>query len=109
MRIGIIGGVERGWTTYEKLAAAHGHEVELHGGHIRGRGNESLETLIRRADLLVIITGINSHAAVQTARRLVRQHERRLLLVKNFGTSRFVQLLESLAVRQDAVEYASAV
>ena len=108
MRIGIVGGVERGWTTYEQLAEHHGHEVELHGGHIRGRGSESLEALVRRSDLLVIITGINSHAAVQQARRLVRQHGRQLLIVKSFGTSRFVQLMQSLAARFEATVYASA-
>jgi hypothetical protein len=97
MKIGIIGGIERGWTTYEHIAARHGHEVELHGGHIHGRGQEALETLVRRSDLLVIVTGINSHAAVQQSRKLVRHYGRRLVLMKNFGTSRFTRLLDALA------------
>ena len=97
MRIGIIGGIERGSTTYERIAAAHGHEVELHGGHVNGRGGESLESLVRRSELLVIVTGINSHAAVLQARKLVARYERRLLIIKSFGTSRFAQLLAALA------------
>jgi len=100
MQIGIVGGVERGWTTYERMAAACGHTVELHGGHIRGRGQETLEALVRRSDLLVIVTGINSHAAVQQARKLVRHHGRQLLLLHSFGTSRFVQLLDALEARE---------
>jgi len=96
MQIGIVGGVERGWNTYERMAAACGHGVELHGGHIRGRGQETLESLVRRSDVLVVVTGINSHAAVQQARRLAQKHGLRVVLWKSFGTSRFGALLQAL-------------
>ena len=108
MHIGIVGGIERGWTTYERLAAAHGHEVELHGGHIHGRGQETLASLVRRSDLLVVVTGINSHAAVLAARKLADQYRRRLLIMKSCGTSRFVQLLEALGSGGAPENYAKA-
>ena len=108
MHIGIIGGIERGWTTYERLAAAHGHEVELHGGHTHGRGQEVLESLVRRSDLLVVVTGINSHSAVIATRKLVRQYNKRILIMKSCGTSRFVHLLEALEGRAEIESYARA-
>lgn len=100
MRIGIIGGVERGWSNYEELARAEGFSVELHSGHVRGRGGESLESLVQRSDLVVIVTEINSQAGVQQARKLVRRHGRRQLLVRNFGVSRFAALLAALRIER---------
>lgn len=96
MRIGIVGGVERNEVQYQALAAREGHVVEFHGGHMKGRGTSSLETLVEHSDIVVVITDVNSHGAVQTARKLVRQWDRRLLLVRRCGTSRFRDLLREL-------------
>lgn len=93
MRIGIVGGIERGWTNYERLARDHGHEVEFHGGHMHGRGQETLESLVQRVDLVVIVTQINSHGAVQQARRLARRYERRELIVRSLGMAKFGGLI----------------
>lgn len=108
MRIGIVGGVERGFTLYQRLASEAGHEVEFHGGHLRGRGIESLASLVRRADLVVIITEINSHGAVRVARKLARAYGRRQLLLRSFGIARFCQLLERCAPEANAAPRVAA-
>jgi hypothetical protein len=70
MRIGWIGGVERYEVQLERLAKAAGHELEYHRGDVRGRGAQTLEGLVERCQLIVIVTETNSHGAVQLARKL---------------------------------------
>src|SRR5688572_31330182 len=65
MRIGIVGGLERAQPLYERVAIAAGHTLEYHPGHTGSRGGTAaLESLVRRVDLLLIITDVNSHRAV---------------------------------------------
>jgi Uncharacterized protein conserved in bacteria (DUF2325) len=97
MHIGLIGGVERGTHHYESLAAAGGHTVEIHSGHLAGRGGETLAAIVDRADLIVVITDVNSHGGMWSARRLARARGRRCVLVRRMGPSRFRTLLGELA------------
>ena len=108
MRIGIIGGVERGQQNYERLAAEWGHEVELHGGHMNGRGGRSLDAIVQRADLVVIVIDVNSHMAVQAAKIAARKYGRRTHIARNFGIARFSSLLESLAAEAGQAAAAGA-
>ena len=96
MHIGLVGGVERGERRYAALAEADGHSFELHSGDMAGRGGEVLEALVERSDLVIVITDVNSHAAVLAARRHARALGRQCLLVRRFGFSRFRALLLEL-------------
>lgn len=96
MHIGLIGGVDRSAPHYATLAQAHGHTVECHTGVLAGRGSESLAALVDRADIIVVVTDVNSHAGVLGARRLSRARGRRCVLVRRMGTSRFRALLGEL-------------
>lgn len=97
MRIGIVGGLDRSELSYERLARDHGHEVERHSGYMRGTACAALAGLVERADLVVIVTDVNSHNAVKAARRLLRAHPRPAVLVRRLGVSRFVALLQEHA------------
>jgi Uncharacterized protein conserved in bacteria (DUF2325) len=96
MRIGWIGGVERYEVQLERLAKAAGHELEYHRGDVRGRGAQTLEGLVERCQLIVIVTETNSHGAVQLARKLARQRGRGTLLLRKSGIARFSRLLEAI-------------
>jgi hypothetical protein len=100
MRIGLVGGRERNEVVYQRLALAAGHFVEFHSGDVGGRGSATLEALCERVDLLVVVTDINSHGAVQQARRLVRRHQLRFLLLRRCGMSRFATLLEAMSIEE---------
>ncbi len=106
MRIGLIGGVQRMEPHYERLAKAAGHEVVFHDGHLRGGGGGALTEFIDRCDVVVVLTDVNSHAAVQVARRHLRDHGRTPLLVRKFGLSRFGALLAAVDAKT-ALERAS--
>ena len=87
MRIGIGGGAERTADRLCSAAAAAGHQLEFHDGHMRGTAAERLRAMIERSDMVVIVTEINSHGAVQQARSLASRAHRPVHLVRRFGTS----------------------
>ncbi|MGZ3437881.1 MAG: DUF2325 domain-containing protein [Polyangia bacterium] len=100
MRIGLIGGIERSEALYRRLADGAGHGLEVHSGHIGGRGITTLESLIARVDVVVVLTEINSHGAVQSARRFARRFGVRELIVRRLGVARFTELLDELTTEQ---------
>lgn len=97
MRVGIVGGLDRSEQAYQRAVRALGHEVEHHTGYMRGHASDALERLVERSDLVVIVTEVNSHGAVQTTRRLLRERSRPAVLVRKLGLSRLVELVESHA------------
>jgi len=96
MRIGWVGGVERYEVQLGRLAAAAGHELEYHGGDVRGRGAQALEGLVERCQLIIIVTETNSHGAVLLARKLARQKGRGTLLLRKSGIASFARLLAAI-------------
>jgi hypothetical protein len=93
MRIGIVGGAERIEARLRTLASAGGHELEFHPGHMNGTGAGKLRAIVDRCDLLVVITDVNSHAAVLQARDLARRSGRPLRLIRRLGTAQLRLLL----------------
>jgi hypothetical protein len=96
MNIGIVGGLDRNAWRCVELARAEGHALECHRGWIAGTGHDSLESLVVRCDVLIVITDVNSHAAVWLARDLARAHGKPLKLVRRLGISRLRELIASL-------------
>jgi hypothetical protein len=97
MRIGIVGGLERTEPVFRRMAVLADHSVEFHRGDVGGRGSGSLESLVARADLIIVLTDVNSHGSVLLARKLAKEKRVRLLLVRRLSLSRFAGLLEALS------------
>jgi hypothetical protein len=97
MRIGIVGGIDRTASLLQGVAAARGHALELHTGVISGSASAAtLRALVARSELVVVVTDVNSHNAVKTARREARLRNRPLRIVRRIGASQFAALLEDL-------------
>lgn len=88
MQVGIVGGLERTERQYEDLAAHHGHRLVFHHGHVHGAGLRSLRQLVDHSDVVILITDVNSHAAVQITRRLMREQGRSPVIMRRCGTAR---------------------
>lgn len=99
MRIGIVGGVERTESAYAQIAAGTGHTVVFHGGHLGGRGSEVLRTLVEHVDLVIVVTDVNSHGAVQVARKTARRHGVPVILLRRLSPSRLATVLAELDQR----------
>ena len=68
-RIAFVGGIDRIERQIVTFGEQIGVEVEVHNGRTGGSGITRLEALVQRTDLVVIVTGTNSHNAVQIAKR----------------------------------------
>ncbi len=98
MRIGIVGGVGRAGAVLSRIAAAAGHELLLHDGAMSSCGSRALARLVDGADLVVVLTDVNSHGAVRHARQLLRERGRTPVLLRRCGSVRFAELLAALAL-----------
>ncbi|HVJ16333.1 MAG TPA: DUF2325 domain-containing protein [Polyangiaceae bacterium] len=96
MHIGIVGGVDRGEELFRQIAAHQGVELDFHVGDLAGRGGATLDALVDRSDVVVVVTSVNSHAAVWRARKQAKRLGRRVLLVSHFGVAKFTALLREL-------------
>lgn len=98
MRIGLIGGLDRNVADLQALGASRGHDVRFHTGVMAGPASASaLRALVARSELVVVVTEINSHNAVRTARREARQLDRPLKIVRKMGHTQFAALLHELS------------
>jgi len=97
MRIVVVGGVERTETRLAETASELGHELEFHGGHMDGRGADGLRSAVERADFVIVVTDVNSHGAVQVARREARRLGRVAVVVRRCSPSRLRELVREQA------------
>jgi len=107
MHIGIVGGLDRNEGFYHHLAQRAGHGFEHHNGHLAGRGTASLGTLVERCDVVIVVTDVNSHAAVWRVRRLVKQRGNRCILMSRCGPSKFTALLRQFADEAEPAQRAA--
>ena len=97
MRIGIVGGAECVESEYRRVVKDTCHQLEFHSGHMTSGGARALQTMMTRCDLVVIITDVNSHAAVSKARRMARSAGRAPIFARRFGVRGLQALLEESA------------
>ena len=91
----------------ERLANQRGHSVEFHTGDVRGRGADALRGIVERAELVLVVTDLNSHGGVQLAKKLCGRFGRASMVVKRCGNARFASLLDALATRDAHLAVAS--
>ena len=100
MRIGVIGGLDRSARELEEVARAAGHELATHNGVLAGKASAaSLRALVVRSDLVLILTDVNSHNAVRTARQVARAYHRPVRILRRLGPAHLAAYLG--AVGQD--------
>lgn len=97
MHIGLVGGLDRSEAQYRQLAERAGHSIEWHTGDLAGRGAGTLDAMIERSDVVIVVTAVNSHGAVWRARRQAKLRGKRLLLLARCGVNKFGSLLCELS------------
>lgn len=103
MRIGIVGGLDRNARELEDIATTCGHHLEVHSGVIAGPASAaSLRALVTRADLVIVVTDVNSHNGVRMARRQARISRRPVRLLRRLGPSQFEALARTLGTAKAA-------
>ena len=95
--VAFIGGLERLEHEIVPFGEKLGLEVVVHNGHTGGGGSARLVGLIQRTDVAVIVTGVNSHNAVQIARREAVKSGAHVRLLKSLGAGTARALLTEIA------------
>jgi len=96
VRIAIIGGLGRSEPILARLAGAAGHEALFHNGEMGARGVRALERVIDNAEVVVVVTDVNSHGSVRLARRFLRERGRTPVLMRRCGAARLAGFLGGL-------------
>ena len=107
MHIGIVGGLDRLEERLRTLAKGQGHEIEVHAGVASGPALHRLKNMVERADLLLIVTEVNSHFAVIQTRKLAKEAGRPVLILRKLGVSKLRDLLNVRLPSQTAQLQAS--
>lgn len=96
MNIAIVGGRYKSFEQLIRIADHEGHRLDVHEGHVQGSGVHEIRRVVARADLVVILTGINSHGAMHVAKDLAKQLGKPTLITHNMGAARFRTLLAAV-------------
>ena len=99
MRVLLVGGLDRNEAQLAALAAANGHVLELHTGDVGGRGADVLTRKVERANLVVIVTEVNSHGGVLLAKKIVRRFGKASMIVRKMGASKLQGLFDAIEAR----------
>jgi hypothetical protein len=97
LRVAFVGGVECVDRQLIALGDELGIDVEVHHGHMKGQSKQRLVSLIARTNILVLVTGVNSHGAVSIAKREAARSGAEVRILKFCGSSRARALLSELA------------
>lgn len=97
VRVVVVGGPLRGAMRLAGEAELGGVTLEWHDGDTAGTGVRSLRSLIRRADLVVITTDVNSHRGVEVAKQEARRAGRAYTLVRSVSGSRVRDMLAAMS------------
>ncbi|MGN6106764.1 MAG: DUF2325 domain-containing protein [Kofleriaceae bacterium] len=99
-KVAVIGGLSRATHQWCRTGDQIGVDLEHHDGRIAGRGAAEIAAIVRRAEVVVIITDLNSHGGVGVARRAALASERPHVLVKRLRPDGLAAVLaEAFGVR----------
>ena len=96
LRVAFVGGVACVDRQLVALGEELGIDVEVHQGHMEAQSRHRLVSLIGRANVLVLVTGVNSHSAVSVAKREAERAGIEVRIVKFCGSSKARSLLSEL-------------
>ncbi len=97
LRVGFVGGHDRVEREVVSVGSELGLDVEVHNGCTAGQGRHRLVALVERSDLVVIVTGINSHNAVHIAKRTAAKAGTHIRILKACGSGTARLLLGEIA------------
>jgi hypothetical protein len=95
-RVTFVGGHDRVEREIVAFGEQIGIQVGVHNGHTRGNRIEHLIALVQRSDVVVIVTGTNSHNAVHVAKREAARAGARVRILKSCGAGTARALLAEI-------------
>jgi hypothetical protein len=91
-RILLVGGITRMESLYRELIEGRGGVFEYHDGYMK-KGVKTLETRLRRADVVVCPVNCNSHAACSAVKNLAKKHNKTVHMIANSSLNALSQVI----------------
>lgn len=82
----IVGGLTRMESLYRELIEKSGGKMEYHDGYMKN-GTRKLESLLKRADVVLCPISCNSHAACSMVKNLAKKHKKPVHMLNNSSLS----------------------
>lgn len=93
LQVALIGGLDRLEERYRHAIENLGAELLFHTGQCAGAGAERLRHMASNADIVVFITSVNSHNALQVVKAVCRKSGKHLIIMRETGTNRISHCL----------------
>jgi hypothetical protein len=96
LRVAVIGGLDRLEPHYRRAVEALGAEFLFHNGDCHP-GSRVLKSVVCQSDIIVFITRLNSHSALQVVRGLCRKSGRRFTAIRETSPTALARALQEVA------------
>jgi len=100
LKVALIGGLDRLEEHYRAAFAELGAELHFHPGHCAGAGANRLRRAADHADIVVFITTINSHNALQVVKATCKKSGKAFVAMRETGPKRVSFALAELITQQ---------
>ena len=95
-KIGIVGGLKRLERGYCEVVRRLGGECLFHSGEMKS-GAQGLRHLVDRSDMVVCITSVNSHGAMNAVKKQCKRCQKQFCPLNGAGVSSLENLLLEVA------------
>jgi hypothetical protein len=102
LRVAFVGGAHRIERELVAIGGELGIDVEVHEGHVHGQTKARLVSVVSRSQVVFLITGTNSHGAVEIVKKEASRAGVRLEILKSCGCAKARALLAELVQRRAA-------
>lgn len=94
LKVAVIGGLERMEPAYRLVVQELGAELLFHAGHMRNGGCQ-LKRVVFGADVVVFITSVNSHSALNVVKSVCKKNGKRFVPLRQTGTESLERALRT--------------
>jgi len=92
LRVAVVGGLEHMLPAYRKIVLQLGAEFLFHDGRVKN-GRYRLKNVVCGADIVVFITSVNSHGALDVVKAVCKKNGKKFIAPKETGPETLGRLL----------------
>lgn len=96
LRVAVIGGPDRMQPAYRKVVQQLGAEFLFHDGEVKN-GSYRLKGMVCGADIVVFITSVNSHGALNAVKAVCRKNGKKFIALRETGAESLGKTLKVVA------------
>jgi hypothetical protein len=96
LRVVVVGGSNKMLPEYRDVVSQFGAEFLSHDGEVRN-GSDKLKNVINWADIIIFITSMNSHGALNVMRSVCRKKAKKFIVLRETGSESIARILRNYA------------